>query len=142
LSLKVSGRISMQDTDCIKCDNLIRLFARSDTIRCDNCGATYNFVDSTNGDQHIEFMYEFVEFRCVLGGMEKCHNPCPAPSMFCKEHVSDESFKRTNSELQYAEKRIGEVKEKIRRMEESKKVWIIQKLSGIDNEQDDTISKD
>lgn len=130
----------MQDTVCVKCDSIIKLYAKTEAIRCENCGANYKSAGFDLNEQDIECSYEFNEFKCILGGIKKCENTCPAPFMFCREHTTDECFNKINSELQYAEKRFNDIKEKIERMEESKKNWIIKDLSRID-EQDDTIPK-
>lgn len=132
MSLKISGKILLQDTACIKCDSIIKLYSKTDTVRCENCGAFYGSYNLNINEQEIEYTYDFSSFRCILSGIKKCENICPAPFMFCKEHTTDECFEKVNSELKYSEKRIADIKEKLERMEESKKNWIIKELSGID----------
>lgn len=135
LSLHIIGKIIMQDSMCIKCGTKIQSWVRSDTIRCKICGAIYEVEDSTVGDQTVEYTYKFVGFHCIhSSSLESCDNICPASHMYCKDHTSDSSFEAANNSIRYAEERLEIVKETLTQMEESKKTWLIQEVSGIDED--------
>ena len=125
----------MQSASCIKCGTVFQMWVRSDTIKCKECGATYEVEDSVLGDQHVEYSYKFVGFSCMhSSAMTTCDNKCPASNMYCKEHIGDEYFATANNSIEYAEKRLIEAKEKLERLEESKKIYLIQEVSGIDED--------
>lgn len=132
----------MQDSTCEKCGIEIQIWKRADTIRCKNCGALYDIISSELQDQHIDYVFNFIEFRCInVAALKDCDNACPAPGMYCKEHVSDTSFTSVRSSISYATQRLADAKEILERMEESKKTWLIQEVSGID-EQDSSVRED
>jgi len=138
----VIGKIAMQDAQCIKCSESMKLYARSDVLRCDNCGSFYEQVGQQPGDQHIEFTYDFKNYRCThTTYMDKCENECPAPYMYCLEHLKEENFNEAKRIIVSAEERVEHSKEILSRMEEAKKTWLIKEVSGIDD-QDHTISED
>ena len=125
----------MKDTTCIKCGCLIQQWVRSDNIKCKQCGALYKLSSSDAQDQAIEYSYDFVGFNCIHSSISgDCDKFCPAPRMYCKEHVSDESFENINKQISYAEDRVKALKEDLECMQDSKKTWLIQKVSGIDED--------
>ncbi|KKL96795.1 hypothetical protein LCGC14_1840890 [marine sediment metagenome] len=133
MTLQITGKISLQSPICEKCGENIMLWAYSENISCTECGAVYHVSKSELKDQYMEYEFDFVEFQCIQKSItESCQNVCPAPSMFCKEHTSDESFKEAKNAIQYAMNRVATTKEKLKKMEESKKIHLIQKVSGID----------
>ena len=141
--LCVMAKLSIQDTVCIKCDGRISLYARSDVIRCVNCGAFYKYIESEIKDQHIEYKYEFVEYKCIYShyGEAPCDNSCPTQHMYCKEHVSDEVIKKAESLIKYCEDNLDSAKDKLDRVLESKKIWLIKELSGLNDEDSNAISE-
>lgn len=144
MSLSVIGKISMQSPECIKCGENIKLYARSNILRCESCGAFYEMQTQNLGDQHVEFTYDFKSYKCmnkVIFEKDKCEEECPAPHMYCLNHLTDEHFTQARSGITYAEQRVEEAKDKVQRMEEAKKTWLIKEVSGIDD-QDHTVSDD
>lgn len=135
----------MQDLICIKCDNAIRLYSQDESIKCGKCGkcgecgAYYvsrlgsNQTVQVSASNEIEIEYEFVEFRCIQSDYFKlCSNVCPAPYMFCQEHTDDKNVDSAIRDVQYNEKRLQTSKDKLEKIYESKKIWLIGKLSGVD----------
>jgi len=95
----------------------------------------YEIESKDVGDHQIDFTYKFIGFKCVYSSaLEGCDNTCPAPHMYCKEHTSDASFESARKSIQYAENRLELAKETLQQMEESKKTWLIQEVSGIDED--------
>jgi len=142
VTLQVIGKIAMQDPTCEKCGTKIQIWKYTDTVKCKECGASYKLIVSELHDLHIDYEFEFAEFRCVnVTTFANCDNICPAPEMYCKEHVSDVSFDAVKSSINYAVKRLSDAKDNLERMEESKKIYLIQEVSGI-NGQDDSIRED
>jgi len=140
MTLQVTGKINMQNAECEKCGEIILSWVYSDIITCGTCGAIYNVSASTMEDQYIQYEFEFVEFQCMQKSIaESCNNYCPAPGMYCKEHTSDKAFKDANNSIRYSEERLATAKEKLELMEESKKTWLIQEMSGIEDDKDNTI---
>jgi len=122
----------MQDGECIKCGETIRTWELQDSVRCKACGALYTLQDSALEGQHAEYTFEFAGFVCVYSrGLDDCSEPCPAPNMYCEKHTSEESFKYAKQSIEYAEKNLESAKENLEKMEESRKTWLIQKVSGI-----------
>ena len=132
----------MQDTICEKCRATIKIWTKSNKIKCRECGSLYELESSESGDQHINYVFSFVGFECIHSALSSaCNNLCPAPGMFCKEHVSDESFKAIENSISYVAQRLVTAEATLEQMKESKKTWLIQEVSGI-NEQDSSIRKD
>lgn len=123
----------MQDPTCAHCDNEIRVYGHSEEIKCPECGALYTLSKSEIGDGQAQYEYEFVGFNCIYNSfMDKCENMCPAPFMFCEEHVSDKFINEAERNIKSCEARLQESVERLDKMNESKKTWMIGKLSGID----------
>ena len=147
MTLTIFGSITMEQITCEKCGAIIRLYNCPTKIKCTNCAATYQVSKqdlgiriSESGEQRIELIYNFVEFQCIYAVMSgDCTNHCPALGMYCKEHASDSFLKDAESNISYCEERVIVAKEKLQRIEESKKIWLIEELSGIN--EDDIISK-
>lgn len=133
------GKIAVQDADCEVCTNTIRLYNRSDTVICANCGAKYDLETSTMHDQHIEYEYKRDGFCCIHSSLlEKCNNSCPSQFMYCEKHCNEKSLEQAEKNIKRAEISLEDTKEALQRMKESRKIWLIQKVSGI-NEQDDSV---
>lgn len=125
----------MQKPECIKCGENIDTYSRSDVLRCDNCGATYESVAYQMGDQHVEFTYEFRAYKCMHSTLfDKCEAECPAPYMNCLEHLEEKHFNQAKSRIKDALEKVEQTKETLRRMEEAKKTWLIKEVSGIDED--------
>lgn len=139
MTLHITGRISLQDSKCEKCDSTIQVWKKTDSIKCKHCGALYEITSTDISSENLSFTYDFISFKCVHSDISgPCENSCPAPGMYCKEHVSDKSFKGAKDSIKYAEVRLQDAKDTLERMEESKKTWLIQEVSGLD-EQDDAV---
>jgi hypothetical protein len=142
VTLQVIGKIAMQDPVCEKCSTKIPIWKRDNIIKCRECGAFYTIIDSELQDQHIDYSFNFVGFKCInITNFQGCDNICPAPGMYCREHVSDSNFITAKNSITYAIERLADAKENLKRMEESKKTWLIQEVSGID-EQNNSIRED
>lgn len=122
----------MQDSKCERCGFKLKLWKKTDSIRCDECGAQYELVSAENQDVQMNYEFEFVGFKCMFSALQgTCNNDCPAPEMYCKEHLTDDSFKYAKLNITHAEKRLEEVKGVLERMEESKKTYLIKEISGV-----------
>jgi hypothetical protein len=138
LSLVVMGKIIMQDPKCAKCSNTIKVYsyANSNGIKCPDCGAYYELISQNSNAQpgvDIGFTYEFLEFRCIHSSyLTPCENVCPTLGMYCKDHTSDKFIEEVQKEITSNDRRLQESKTKLDRVYESKKTWLIGKLSGID----------
>jgi len=140
MTLQVTGKINMQSVECEKCGTVIQQWVYSDIITCSSCGAIYNVTQSELVDQYVKYEFEFTEFQCMHKTIsESCQNACPAPGMYCREHVSDDAFKEAHNSIKYAEERLEAANDKLELMKESKKTWLIQEVSGIGDEQDDVV---
>ena len=53
--------------------------------------------------------------------------------MYCEEHLKDEDFETARNSISYTRGRLQVADQMLERMEESKKIWLIQKVSGIDD---------
>jgi hypothetical protein len=135
MTICILGKITMQGATCEKCGALIQPYAYSDTIKCYACGSVYLFSASepkNDGSSGIEFQFDFKEFRCLhTTYAAECHNSCPAMDMYCKEHTSDASFEDVKRSIQYAQERVNEISAKLSKMEESKRIWLIEEISGV-----------
>lgn len=133
MTLQVIGKIEMQCPICEKCGTKIQVWKHADIIKCKECGALYELITSKLQEQHIDYEFNFTGFRCInTSSLEACDNICPAPGMYCREHTSDESFVAVRSSINYAVKRLANAKENLDKMKESRKIWLIQEVSGID----------
>jgi hypothetical protein len=134
MTLTITGKISMHSTICEKCGSTIPLYTCPNTIRCYSCGATYKVTTTELKDQYVEFTFDFIEFQCLHSGLDSnCSNVCPAPEMYCRLHTSDDAFKDANTTIVYCEDRLALAKDKLQRMEESKKIYLIEDVSGIND---------
>ncbi|MFA5024284.1 MAG: hypothetical protein WC523_04970 [Patescibacteria group bacterium] len=134
MTIVMIGKISMPLTMCEKCGENIQLWTCPEkNVKCKRCGAFYKVIEIKYEDQCVRFECEFVEFQCIkVDAMSvPCTNVCPAQAMFCKDHVTDECFRAANTVMEYHEKLIELGKEELNRMEESKKIWLIEEISGV-----------
>jgi hypothetical protein len=133
MSITAVGKINMQNAICAHCGALITTWRwnQEDTLTCAECGAVYRKGISELKVDEVFVTYDFVEFRCLCKLPSPCSNVCPTGGMFCREHVSDEEFKKANDGKKYHQDRIAEVDKVLSRMQESKKVWIITQIGGI-----------
>jgi len=147
--LTVTGKISMYDVTCIKCNGKISGYKILKEFICE-CGAKYDVNLTGNpkvlmgpkGDPTVEYLYNFLGFVCIHSSYsDRCENICPASFMYCKEHSDESSMDDIKKSIVYAEGNLNKIKESFERMQESRKTWLIKKVSGID-EQDDSIRKD
>jgi len=131
----------MGDAMCIRCGITLKVYKQSAVIKCKECGAVYNLTERKLNDENVELDYDFAGFNCIHTTYDStCSNACPAAQMYCKEHTSDESFESAKSSIGYAEKSLEAAKDVLEKMEESKKTWLIQEVSGID--EDNSIRED
>lgn len=132
----------MPQTDCLRCDGKISVGRLAQGAKCSACGATYEYKKRDIGEREIDYFFEFRGFSCIRRestfSRDGCNNVCPGPGMFCKEHLSDKEFSKAQDAIKYAEQRLDESKEALSRMNESKRLWLVNRMSGID-EQDDTL---
>jgi hypothetical protein len=143
MTLYIKAKIVLQNAVCIKCDACISLYVRSDIIRCSECGALYELESSEIKDQYIEYKYAFVAYKCMHSTLyKKCDSECPAPKMYCKEHSNDEYIKTAENSIKFCEESSERAKNTLDRILESKRIWLIQELSGLNNEDNNSISED
>ena len=141
MSLKTVGKILTQDTNCIKCGSQLRIYGKPNEISC-GCGAHYGILCAEIVEQQVEMEYAFMGFICIHSTFsDSCKNSCPAPNMYCKDHCSDKAIESAKKEIDYAEQRVIQTKNKLAALEESKKTWLINEMSGLSDE-DYTVSKD
>jgi hypothetical protein len=136
MSLQAIGNIVIKNVVCEMCLEKIFVKARSDTLKCDTCGARYQFDKSIVCDQHIEYEYNFVGFECLYDDIitgNKCSNLCPSMKMYCKDHSSQEYQRRAEYNIQLIEKRLRDAKTTLDNINESKRIWLIQEVSGLDD---------
>lgn len=134
MALTAVGRISMQNVVCPQCGCSISTWKwnTEDTLTCFECGATYQKTDSEIKSDEVHTTYNFVEFRCLCHpSTGPCKNACPAGGMYCREHVTDEEFKRINDSIKYNQDRIADFEKVLNRLIESKKTWLILELGGL-----------
>lgn len=142
MTLHATGKIVMQDAICEKCSEIIRFSEETGAVKCKHCGGLYKLNEDSIEGHEVERTYDFVSFQCVHSTYaSKCNNECPAPGMYCEEHTSDDSFTSAELTIEYDKKRLKASEEVLKQMKESKRIWLIQEVSGI-NEQDGSIRKD
>lgn len=100
---------------------------------CGNCGAQYKLQAYTEmSDGKFEVEYNFIGFGCIEGSVfDTCYNTCPAPYMFCKDHSSEEAEKRIKQNIKNAEHNLEKIKDKLDRILESRKQWLVVELGGV-----------
>jgi len=132
----------MREADCLKCDNPIRVSAGATETIC-SCGAKYIVSNRYLDLDNVTYELDFSGFICINNRsyMNKCYNACPTAHMFCEDCVSDKHIDDKNRDIQTAQKRLEEHKHILDRILESKKVWLMRKLSGL-SEEDDTLPED
>ena len=131
MTFKVIGKIILELTQCLHCEYKLRFNISNKTERCNNCGASYKLINHSENNielSEVSCNYNFDSFMCKYF---KCDNKCPLPFMFCVEHCDDKFIERIEYNIKMANSTIESNNEKIRLMKESKKTWMITKLSGI-----------
>ena len=134
MTLTVVGKITIQNPVCEKCGTIIQQNGYAPLIKCSVCGAVYKMTTSvvTDANQNMEFTFDFLEFQCLYKNFAaSCTNRCPAPEMYCKEHVADTFFKEAQSNIDYYKDRLREAETKLDKISESKKIHLTQELAGI-----------
>ena len=136
MTLTMTGKVSLSSVKCEKCGELISLWSCPEHhIKCAACGAVYLVKSSEYADQVVRFECEFVEFRCVQKGpVDACVNVCPAAGMYCKAHLTDESYETVKNSITFYERIIATSKTQLERMDEAKKVWLVEELGGLKDE--------
>lgn len=141
MTLTAIGKISMPNLMCEKCGCAIQSYNYSESLKCSSCGAIYETSGAEIKDGAVEIVYEFLAFQCLHATYNNpCKNVCPAPEMYCKEHTSDSAFDDANKNIKYYEDLMTAAQDKLHKMEESKKTWLITEVSGLN--EDDPVSKD
>lgn len=127
----------MSAATCEKCGRQWQLWGCPDkTVKCTECGAVYVITKREEESQGVRIECDFREFQCVHMTISSgCPNVCPAPGMYCKEHLSDESYAAIKNSIKYYEDMIASSKEKINKMDESKQTWLVQEIAGIEDKQ-------
>lgn len=137
MEIAAIGTIHMQPTKCLRCDSKIHSsssMARSEGLNCSECGAHYEYTRRHLGKDQVDFHFKFSGFRCMKRKSfgSNCDNVCPGPGMYCEEHTDEKAFEEARNSIKYAEQRLEESKEEMKRMEESKRLWLVNEVSGID----------
>lgn len=129
----------MQDTICEKCSEKIKFSDEAKAVKCGNCGGVYEMNNNAIEGQLVERTYEFTGFQCIHSTYaSKCQSECPAPGMYCKDHTSGDSFTSAEQTISYNQRRLEVSEEALEQMKESKRIWLIQEVSGI-NEQNSSL---
>ena len=135
MTIETSGKISTQGCTCEKCGAVFNTNVKNNLIRCPVCGATYELESTEINDNEVKRLYNFVEFRCVrtTGFNVFCENKCLAPAMHCMGHLKDEDFADLRDYINRIKESVKEKEMVLEQMEESKKIWLIQEVSGIND---------
>ena len=136
MTLTVTGKVSFSSTTCEKCGEVISLWScPKHSIKCAACGAVYSVKSAVYDDQCVNVECEFVEFQCIQTGLTNaCSNVCPAAGMYCKTHLTDECYQSVKGSIGFYEDIIAKSKAQLNRMDEAKKVWLIEELGGLDEQ--------
>lgn len=136
--------MTFQNIRCEKCDHNIYPKDNQTTIKCHNCGAFYALSGSVECSIDKVAIFDFVEYKCLHRGLasdrssgnmyEDCNNTCPIAGMYCKDHCTEKDIESAKSSVSYAYKRLKDSEEHLDVLRESKKVWLIKEISGIDEE--------
>jgi hypothetical protein len=130
--VKVLGKIYSQDINCSKCNELIRIYNKPAEVYC-RCGAEYKLMKVEILEENIEMEYDFTQFTCIHNDYtQKCKNPCPSSHLYCRLHSSPEAIENTKKEIQTSEERLNKIKDKLTALENSRSVWLINEISGVD----------
>ena len=138
MSLCATGRIISSDVDCVKCGVGVKVSGKPD-VSCGNCGAHYKLIKSEMVEDKVEMEYDCVGFVCMYSTYQHtCKNSVPAPDMYCKDHSDDKAIDKVRQEIEYTERNLDSLKIKLARVEESKKVWLINQMAGIEDDEGKT----
>lgn len=140
MNIHVKGKVILEGVECHHCKNTILDSYILNTEICKSCGARYDLISTNVENNLIDAEYIFGGFNCMeQGWLEKCTNICPAPFMYCRQHSNDDSIKKAEREIEEAKGKVDQAKSKLDTIRESKKTWIVTKLSGMDNDEQDSI---
>ena len=135
MSLRVTGRIVSSDINCVKCGTGIRVSGKPEDLFCNACGCYYKLMKAEIIENQVELEYDSMGFVCMFSTYNSnCRNYVPSPDTYCKDHSDDKTIEKVKQEIEYTEKNLNGLKVKLERIEESKKIWLINKLSGLDND--------
>lgn len=138
----VLGTIWLEDIECNHCGHKISVRVKEDHAQCPVCGALYEKQHLSLNQDSVSATYEFLGFACMYSsGFDKCKNICPSPYMYCADHSNEETISKQEDSIQHYKKRLEKEEDRLKMMKESRKTWIVMKLSGID-EQDSSLSED
>jgi hypothetical protein len=135
MTLVVESKTTISAGKCEKCEqSLWSDLSFNKIIKCNKCGATYKVMSEYCEKSNIKLECEFSEFRCTKLELDgsTCQNVCPAQDMFCQAHLSDSCYNSIKSCIQYYEDVVITQRKQLDKMDESKKIWLIQELSGLE----------
>lgn len=128
MTFEITGKIILELAQCLHCEYKFRFDISNNIERCNNCGASYKLIQYSTDTSEVLCSYKFDNFLCRYF---KCDNKCPLPFMYCIEHCGTKYIGKVEDNIKYANSTIKSDREKINLMKESKKTWMITKLSGI-----------
>ena len=135
MNIHVKGNIVLDGIECRHCKNKVLGSVLESIGVCDNCGARYELLNTNLSNQKVTVEFKFEGFNCLeISFFSKCNNICPAPFMYCRSHSDDVSIKRAEGTVESAKKTVEKEKDKLNMIKESKKTWMVTKLSGIEDE--------
>jgi rRNA maturation endonuclease Nob1 len=135
MNIHVKGKIVLDGIDCQHCNHKVLNGSLEETEICESCGARYKLVNVNINNNEPNSEYAFTGFNCIeRGWLDKCHNTCPAPFMYCKYHSDDASIEKAKKAIDEAKCKVVEAEERLKVVEESKKTWMVTELSGINDE--------
>lgn len=129
---------------CARCNSAVNMLSPEHSDRyakCASCGASYGFTDRLLEDKEVRYTFDFKNYECIfkeLFGIS-CRGITLGPNMYCLDHLTDDFFTKARSAIRGAEQKIDEATETLQLMKDSKKLWLINEMSGID-EQEDSVS--
>jgi len=151
VDLIIPIKMNYGDADCLICSTSISIRDREEFIRCGECGANYILIPHILTADSPELTYTFDGHKCMyssIGGSlpineRWCSEGCPTARMYCEEHCASSYIDNARGAVSYAQGRVVSAEEKLDKLEESKKIWLMRELSGIDAKEDnDPISDD
>jgi len=131
------GKLTLPNFNCVNCGNQgvfeLRVCKK---WRCGGCGARYVLISYfLDDDDEVKIEYKMSGFTCMKNSyLDKCDNECPSTNMYCKDHSTEMDLQKALEAVSYAKKRVSEAELEYKRVEESRKAWLISGLSGIDEE--------
>jgi len=131
--ITAKGKLNFAMLTCSQCSGTLYAFHKSN-LRCSDCGANYEKIEERTEDLEWEIDYKLSGFKCRHHDfltMTYCDNDCPTSHMFCEEHISEKEFVRAKEMVRYNEKALESSKLILESMEQSKKNWLVNKLSGL-----------